>query len=77
MHAQGADEFTPWLCHLDHVMAQAAGYGLTRTKTLAWGCDRCDFRMIAHGTTTSAWPPDFPERTCGGSSTTQAASTTA
>lgn len=55
MHVQGADEFTPWLCHLDYVMAHAAGYGLTRTRTLAWGCDRCDFPMIAHGTTTSAW----------------------
>jgi hypothetical protein len=69
MHAQGADEFTPWLCHLDYVMAEAAGYGLTRTRTLAWGCDRCDFRMTANGTTTATWPPDFPERTCGQSGT--------
>lgn len=65
MHAQGADEFTPYLCHLDYVMAEAAGTGLTRTKTLAWGCDSCDFRMRVPGTTTAAWPPDFPERTCG------------
>ena len=65
MHAQGADEFTPYLCHLDYVMAEAAGYGLTRTKTLAWGCDRCDFRSTIHGTTTATWPPDFPERACG------------
>jgi hypothetical protein len=65
MHAQGADEFTPYLCHLDYVMAEAIGTGLTRTQNLAWGCDRCDFRMRAAGTTTAAWPPDFPERTCG------------
>ena len=26
-HAQCADEFTPWLCHLDYDMAEAAGYG--------------------------------------------------
>ena len=65
MHAQGADEFTPYLCHLDYVMAEAVGYGLTRTKTLAWGCDRCDFRSTIHGTTTATWPPDFPERACG------------
>ena len=65
MHAQGADELTPWLCHLDYVMAEAAGFGLTRTKTLAWGCDRCDFRMTANDTTPTAWPPNFPERTCG------------
>ena len=77
MHAQGADEFTPWLCHLDYVMAEAAGYGLTRTKTLAWGCDRCDFRMTANGTTTTTWPPDFPERTCGEAVTAQDASTMA
>ena len=77
MHAQGADEFTPWLCHLDYVMAEAAGYGLIRTKTLAWGCDRCDFRMTANGTTTATWPPDFPERTCGRPGTTQKLSTTA
>lgn len=77
MHAQDADAFTPYLCHLDYVMAEAAGYGLTRTKTLAWGCDRCDFRMTANGTTTATWPPDFPERTCGQLSTTQESSTTA
>lgn len=77
MHAQGADEFTPWLCHLDYVMAEAGGYGLTRTKTLAWGCDRCDFRTKAHGTTAAAWPPDFPERTCGRPATTHNASTPA
>ena len=77
MHARAYDEFTPWLCHLDYVMAEAAGYGLTRTKTLAWGCDRCDFRTTANGTTTAAWPPDFPERTCGRSGMTQDASTTA
>ena len=65
MHAQGADEFTPYLCHLDYVFAEAAGTGLTRTKTLAWGCDRCDFRSRVPGKTTAAWPPDFPERTCG------------
>ena len=77
MHAQGADEFTPWLCHLDYVMAEAAGYGLTRTKTLAWGCDRCDFRMTANGTTTTTWPPDFPERTCGRPGSTPGPSTAA
>jgi L-2-amino-thiazoline-4-carboxylic acid hydrolase len=76
MHAQGADEFTPWLCHLDYVMAEAAGYGLTRTRTLAWGCDRCDFRMTANGTTTTTWPPDFPERTCGQSGTARSTGST-
>jgi hypothetical protein len=65
LHAQGADELTPYLCHLDYVMAEAAGAGLTRTKTLAWGCDRCDFRFTTPGKTTATWPPEFAERNCG------------
>jgi hypothetical protein len=65
LHAQGADELTPYLCHLDYVMWEAAGQQLTRTKTLAWGCDRCDFRTTCSGTTTATWPPEFVERRCG------------
>jgi hypothetical protein len=65
LHAQGADELTPYLCHLDYVMWEAAGQQLTRTKTLAWGCDRCDFRTTSPGTTTATWPPAFVERRCG------------
>ncbi len=65
LHAQGADELTPYLCHLDYVFFEAAGAGLIRTKTLAWGCDRCDFRCTIHGKTTATWPPEFAERSCG------------
>jgi hypothetical protein len=65
LHAQGADELTPYLCHLDYVVWEAAGQQLTRTKTLAWGCDRCDFRTTCSGTTTATWPPEFVERRCG------------
>ncbi len=65
LHAQGAGKLTPYLCHLDYVLAEAAGAGLTRTKTLAWGCDRCDFRMTMPGKTTATWPPEFAERNCG------------
>jgi hypothetical protein len=65
LHAQDADELTPYLCHLDYVMAEAGGQQLTRTRTLAWGCDRCDFRITCRGSTTATWPPDFPERRCG------------
>jgi hypothetical protein len=64
-HAQGADELTPYLCDLDYVMVEALGYGLHRTKTLAWGCDRCDFRVSKDGVTSAPWPPVFVERTCG------------
>lgn len=65
LHAQHADELTPYLCHLDYVTWEAAGAQLTRTKTLAWGCDRCDFRTTCPGTTVATWPPEFPERRCG------------
>lgn len=65
LHAQGAGELTPYLCHLDYVFAEAAGAGFTRTKTLAWGCDRCDFRYTVPGKTTATWPPEFVERSCG------------
>jgi len=64
-HDQGADELVPYLCELDYLSAEIMGVGLQRTKTLAWGCDRCDFRMTKDGTTSAAWPPRFVERTCG------------
>jgi hypothetical protein len=63
--AQGAAELTPYGCDIDYIMAEVMGIGLQRTKTLAWGCDRCDFRMTKGGTTTAPWPPVLAERTCG------------
>jgi hypothetical protein len=63
--AQGADELVPYLCDLDYVMFESMGIGLRRTKTLAWGCDRCDFRFSKDGKTSAPWPPRFAERTCG------------
>jgi len=71
-HAQGADELTPYGCDLDYVMFEAMGIGLQRTKTLAWGCDRCDFRFTRDGVTSAPWPPLFVERTCGEPATEQA-----
>jgi hypothetical protein len=65
MRAQGAEDLTPYLCALDYVAAEAAGEGLTRTKTLSWGCDRCDFRFTHPGKATATWPPEFGERACG------------
>ena len=65
LHAQEADELCPYGCDLDYVMFEAMGIGLRRTKTLAWGCDRCDFRLSKHGVTSATWPPEFVERTCG------------
>jgi hypothetical protein len=65
LHAEGADELCPYLCDIDYVSAEAMGVGLRRTKTLAWGCDRCDFRLTKDGDTSAPWPPRFTERHCG------------
>ena len=65
LNAQEADELTPYICDLEYVMIKAMGFGVQRTKTLAWGCDRCDFRFSKHGATSAPWPPEFAERTCG------------
>jgi hypothetical protein len=43
-HAQGADEFVPYVCRLDFPMSKAMGAGLVRTTTLAEGGEKCDFR---------------------------------
>lgn len=65
LHAQGADELTPYGCDCDYAIAEVMGYELRRTKTLAWGCDRCDFRIYLDGETSAPWPPSFVEQTCG------------
>ena len=65
LNAQDADELTPYVCNLEYVTIKAMGFGVQRTKTLAWGCDRCDFRFSKHGATSAPWPPEFAERTCG------------
>jgi hypothetical protein len=69
LHAQGADELCPYLCDLDYVIFEAMGIGFRRTKTLAWGCDRCDFRLTRDGDTSAPWPPRFVEQTCGAPAT--------
>ena len=65
LNAQDADELTPYICDLEYVTIKAMGFGVQRTKTLAWGCDRCDFRFSKNGVTSVPWPPEFTERTCG------------
>lgn len=43
--AQGAKEFTPYVCLFDYVQSRLAGTGLVRTMTLAQGAEKCDFRF--------------------------------
>ena len=42
--AEGCFELAKYLCKLDYLLADIMGLGLDRTKTLANGADRCDFR---------------------------------
>jgi hypothetical protein len=65
MRSQGAEGLTPYLCNTDYVLFRGLGMELVRTKTLAWGCDRCDFRIKRRGTLPPAWPPRFVEQRCG------------
>ena len=55
-HAQGADEFTPFLCSLDFSMSKAFGTGLVRTMTLAEGAEKCDFRYKRGREVKQEWP---------------------
>ena len=43
-HAQGADELTPYMCRTDFAVSKALNMGLVRTKTIADGGEKCDFR---------------------------------
>jgi hypothetical protein len=45
LHAQDADELTPFLCILDFPQSKALGTGLVRTMTIAEGNEKCDFRF--------------------------------
>lgn len=42
---QKAEEFTPFLCQVDFPMSERYGTGLVRTKTIAEGHEKCDFRF--------------------------------
>lgn len=57
--AQGAAEFTPYFCFLDYPQSRVLGLGLSRTKTLAEGHDRCDHRFKAGRKSEWVWPPPF------------------
>jgi hypothetical protein len=58
-HVHDADEFLPFYCYLDFATYRTSGWGFTRTKTLAEGYERCDFRYKRGGKTVKEWPPSF------------------
>ena len=47
----GGEAFAPYICMSDIALSDAMGWGLTRTQTLADGCDHCDFRLKEGATT--------------------------
>ena len=49
--AQGAEEFASYVCMSDIPLGDALGWGLTRTQTIADGCESCDFRFKKAGKT--------------------------
>jgi len=61
-HAQGADEFTPYVCLIDFAMSRACNMGMVRTMTLAEGHAKCDFRYMRGRETGPGWPPAFAGR---------------
>jgi len=45
LESQNASELTPYLCNADYSALEAIGLSLERTKTIATGCSRCNFRI--------------------------------
>jgi hypothetical protein len=48
---QGAPELAPYICTADIIYSELFGWGLTRTKTIADGFEKCDFRFKKGGNT--------------------------
>jgi L-2-amino-thiazoline-4-carboxylic acid hydrolase len=48
---QGASELAPYICTADIIYSELFGWGLTRTKTIAEGFEKCDFRFKKGGKT--------------------------
>ena len=64
--ANGASEFSPYMCLSDYVVSKAFDRGLVRHKTIAEGAEKCDFRYKKGRKTfvqplRNGWPPMFIE----------------
>jgi hypothetical protein len=51
LSAQGALELAPYICATDKITSEMLGWGLNRTRTLADGNEKCDFRFKKGGKT--------------------------
>jgi hypothetical protein len=56
LQQQGAPELGPYLCIADALYSEMMNWGLIRTKTLAEGADKCDFRFKKGGPTQVTLP---------------------
>ena len=61
LSAQDALELAPYVCAVDKVASEMMGWGLSRTMTLAEGCERCDFRFKKGGKTYVAIPQSLKQ----------------
>jgi hypothetical protein len=59
LEEQDASELAPYICPADILYSEALGWGLKRTKTLAEGCEKCDFRFKKGGETRVAVPENL------------------
>ncbi len=59
---QGAPKLAPYICTADIIYSDLFVWGLTRTKTIAEGFEKCDFRFKKGGKTrvTSSVVKEFP-----------------
>ena len=58
LEKEGGLEIAPYICLTDYAKMRGIGVGFRRTKTLACGADKCDFRFKKGGSTQRGWPPE-------------------
>ena len=61
-HHPNADGCIAYSCNLDYALAELHEGGAVRTKTLACGDDRCDFRIKARRDSKADAPQSFSSR---------------
>jgi hypothetical protein len=55
LRKMGYLELAPYTCFHEYPLSRLDGRGLSRTKTLAWGDDVCDFRFKKGRSCTQFW----------------------